>query len=137
MFLSKETIWKLLNFFRFGLIATGIDFLVYSQMLIILSTASAKAVGFVCGMLISFAANRKMTFKHKGRISISLLKFAIIYSFSLLANIFVNESIHANSKIDNLATIVVGFALATAVSVTINFLSMYFWIFSDKKSVES
>ena len=110
-----------------------IDFLTYRSLvwLHLLGIDMAKATSFIIGTVFAYFANRFWTFGHKRHVPGSPLRFAILYTGTLGANVCVNALmlvLLANAA----AAIQVAFLLATGVSASLNFLGMKFFVFRTK-----
>ena len=122
---------QLIKFFMGGLTAVSIDwgiFLLLRNTLDLTNTVS-KTLSFMLGMLFAFDFNGHITFT--SRLSLQKLRrHIVVYSISLLLNILIfNTLIRLQLNSNNLSTLIALFS-ATAVSMSINFLGMYFWVFS-------
>jgi len=110
----------------------SLDFVVYLFMLFFLNlgTELSKGVGFSCGALFAYFANRTFTFKSSAAGLFAFALFWVLYIVTLLINILVNEfSLSVFGK----EGIGIGLSLfiATAVSALINFIGMKYLIFKS------
>ncbi len=119
---------QLLRFLAAGITAVAIDFASYWLLMAAgMAVAPAKALGFLTGAAFAYIANRDWTFRAQGSAAV-LLRFTLLYLFSLGGNVAVNEVALAILPIGENAR-VAAFFLATLVSATINFLGMKFLVF--------
>jgi putative flippase GtrA len=115
-----------------GICSVIIDFLTYSSLLtyIALNKESAKGIGFVAGTLFAYFGNRSLTFSKKIYRKKSFMYFFTLYLLTLLINILINSFI---LKIID-ATYMgykIAFLVATAVSASLNFIGMKFFVFKS------
>lgn len=119
-------------FFVVGVLTVTIDFIIYMILIKmdILGINYSKAIGFISGTIFSYLANRYWTFKFEGKILNLgvIIKFIILYSFSLLINVKLNEFVFLKTEILSLA-----FLFATAISATTNFTGMKLIVFKNQK----
>ncbi len=124
----KNLMKQLSRFVIIGLCATGADFLVYTLSHPYLTTALAKALSFITGTCVAFLGNKQFTFSSAPHTRSGLYKFFFLYLCSLWVNVGVNElclySVPSPKWI--------GFVIATATSMVINFLGQKFWVFKEK-----
>jgi putative flippase GtrA len=109
----------------FGLICLSIDLLVYlflTQTLGLLKSNS-KIISFLLASTCSFILNRKFTFEVKRFKIKQPINFLIIYSISLFFNSLTHDFFQ--DQFDGLLP----FAIATSISVLINFTGQKFWVF--------
>ncbi len=113
-----------------GLLTVLVDFLVY-RLLVIFDIANvdlAKAIGFVAGTVFAYFANRFWTFSHKEHAPGSPWKFVVLYGCSLVVNVWVNAGA-LNVFGQRTGAVQIAFLIATAVSASLNFLGMKFFVF--------
>lgn len=115
---------ELIRFFFAGVSAVLTDFIIYSLLLNFLDTNSSKFISFICGTLVAFLINKFWTFESYMKKMDEIIKFIILYSFSLIINVLVNDFF-----INYTGLIVVAFTFATVTSATINFIGQKFWVF--------
>ena len=85
----------------------------------------AKRISFLIGaFFFSFILNRNYVFLYKKRNFSQVLYFVILYIMSFFVNSFVHDYILIISNIS-----LMSFIFATAVSATLNYLVMKFFIF--------
>ena len=117
---------ELFIFLIIGSLTALIDFTSY-QCLILLSLTTN--LGFLTGTIFSYLANRLWTFNSKNHPLKSLWRFAILYSYTLGANVLINyATLVFLIKITPFATYI-AFLVATATSAILNFIGMKFFVF--------
>ena len=121
-----------------GVSTVVVDYIFY-QGVVALQWATidiAKAFGFIVGTLYAYVANRFWTFSHKETANNSVLKFALLYSVTLSANVLINS--HLLEFLINVDYAVqISFFFATGVSATLNFIGMKFIVFNPKEEIEN
>src|SRR3990167_3211350 len=101
------------------------DFITYRSLLwaSVCSIDTAKALGFITGTIFAYLANRIWTFGHKQHAEGTLVRFLLLYSLTLAANIIINSTV-----IQLLAALTwklpIAFLFATGVSATLNSIGM-------------
>ena len=65
----------------FGIISTGLEFLVYALLCRNIPYLYANVIGFHCGVLCSFLLNRKFNFKKEDK---AVLRFATFYLIQII-----------------------------------------------------
>jgi putative flippase GtrA len=96
--------------------------------------STAKGSGWIVGLILSYLLNSRWTFKElpggkrRKEGGKRYGSFFFLYILCFLSNVGVNQGVlslwegHPHKKL-------MGFFLATAVSATLNFLGLRFWIF--------
>lgn len=119
---------ELRRFLIVGSTTVAIDFLCYTGLMLAnVSVPLAKAVGFACGMIFAWFANRVYTFGSSGGGS-QFLRFVVLYLTTLALNVLVNQlglSVLGLSS----GAVVISFLLATGLSAATNFAGMKLLIF--------
>lgn len=119
-------------FILIGVCTVIIDYLTYSSILTYtaLNKEKAKGVGFVAGTLFAYFGNRSLTFSKKSYRKKSFIYFSALYLITLLLNIFINSFI---LKIigETYMGYKIAFLVATALSATLNFIGMKFFVFKS------
>ena len=137
---------QLIKFTLIGVLAVLVDLACYYFFLQILpehflrtisNEAFAKTLSFLCGLSVTYSLNKLWTWKKKDRSKKRLIKFGILYAFSLLLNVFTNSTILYILKENEVFEILpykyfIAFIGATAVSAVFNFLGQKFWVFHHK-----
>lgn len=118
-----------------GCLTVAIDFMLYRGLvyLFLCDIGLAKAIGFVGGSIFAYFANRFWTFGEQRARSGSFWRFTLVYSFALVANIFINQGIFMSW--DGSAVIYVAFLVATGVSAILNFVGMKWFVFTQRADV--
>ena len=125
------------QFFRFVVIGVSsalfIDLIFYSFLLSFVSSAIAKAVGFILGSLFSYVLNKRWTFQSKYFNNLELFRFYCIYLVSLTANIFVNEYVLnlLENKFDY--AFITAYSISTITSALLNFLGLKLIVFPSSR----
>ncbi|MDF3886535.1 GtrA family protein [Cupriavidus basilensis] len=121
-----------------GLFTVLLDFSSYRTLawLHALNVDIAKATSFLIGTVFAYFANRIWTFGQRAHAAGSFIRFSLLYTATLGANVFVNKmmlKIMANS----VGAVQVAFLAATAVSAALNFIGMKYFVFQTKPEVEA
>ena len=124
---------EILRFLIVGITTVLIDFIFYYLILYfkIFEYELAKGISFIIGLIFAFFANKAWTFKSKNKSIDEYWKFLVIYSFSLVANIYINLSFLLILKSTNFK-LSLSFLIATSCSATINYLGMKYFVFIKK-----
>lgn len=123
--------FKIPSFFSIGILSVLIDFLVYIGLSkILFDVIIAKALGFICGTLFSFFANKKFTFNANFSY-FALLKYFILYMLTLNLNIFFNH-FFLNAFDKMIYSVQVSFFLTSGICAFINFVGLNYFIFYKK-----
>lgn len=117
------------DFYKFlitGILVVFIDGLFYFLLTLLEFTSFqiAKRISFLIGAFFAFILNRNYVFLYKKRNFSQVLYFVILYIMSFFVNSFVHDYILVISNIS-----LMSFIFATAVSATLNYLVMKFFIF--------
>lgn len=123
--------FKITSFFSIGILSVLIDFLVYIGLSkILFDVIIAKAIGFICGTLFSFFANKKFTFNANFSY-FTLLKYFLLYILTLNLNIFFNH-FFLNTFDKMIYSVQVSFFLTSGICAFINFVGLNYFIFYKK-----
>ena len=116
-----------------GISTVVVDYIFYKGMVALQWTTidMAKAFGFIVGTLFAYLANRFWTFSHKEISNNSILKFALLYSITLSANVLINSQLLAFLDNVDYGT-QLAFFCATGASATLNFIGMKFIVFRPR-----
>jgi putative flippase GtrA len=116
-----------------GSLTALVDFSVYRGLLWIslIGVDVAKGIGFLTGTLFAYFANRFCTFGHRPHAPGSAWRFSLLYFSTLIANVVVN-ALALKMMADAMAVIQIAFLIATAVSASLNFLGMKFFVFNSR-----
>ena len=93
--------------------------------------AISKGVSFSIGALFSYFVNRSYTFQSSKSGLLRFVFFASLYILTLIINVLSNEIILSFLSFLNYS-LFIAFLLATAISATLNFLGMKYFIFSSE-----
>lgn len=115
---------ELLRFLVAGFSAVFMDLCTYYLFLNILEHNSAKAVSFVLGTIVAFIINKYWTFEKKEKSYLEILRFIILYTTTLGANVLVNKYV-----LNITSEVLIAFLAATATSTILNFIGQKFWVF--------
>jgi putative flippase GtrA len=122
------------RFMVVGLTTVGIDFAVYSLLLLLdMPTAHAKVLGFLGGSIFAYVANRFWTFDAGAGKAARIPLFLALYASTLGINVAANETVLALLGVSRLS-VGVAFVIATGLSATLNFLGMKFVVFHPNLS---
>ena len=124
---------ELFRFLIVGIITVLLDFIFYYLILSInlFDHEIAKGVSFVIGLIFAFFANKKWTFRSFKKSIKEYWKFLLLYSFSLIINIFTNSFFLIILKF-TIYKLAISFLIATICSATINYLGMKYFVFINK-----
>lgn len=113
-----------------GVSTVVVDYIFYQGMVALqwVTIDIAKAFGFIIGTFYAYFANRFWTFSHKETANNSVLKFALLYSVTLSANVLINSQLlEFLGNVDY--PVQISFFFATGVSAALNFIGMKFIVF--------
>lgn len=116
---------ELFRFLIAGISAVATDTAVYFLLITVLDKNVAKGISFVSGTLVAYVINKYWTFNKPQKSIHEVMKFALLYSSTLLANILVNHLINWLLP----GFVVIAFLGATGTSTILNFLGQKFWVF--------
>lgn len=133
---------ELRSFIIIGIIATLLDFTLYTLFQQVVTYSIAKTFSFLCGTLFTYLLNKFITFKQSKHSTKEAAKFITLYGSTLVANVTVNSlmimliSTHLNGYlfITHEVTIIISFIAATSVSTVLNFIGQKFWVFKKTAS---
>lgn len=115
---------ELKRFLVAGLSAVGTDLASYYILLDFLSHDVAKGISFLLGTVVAYIINKYWTFEKHEKSYTEILKFAVLYSVTLGANVMTNKIVLEMTEIVFLA-----FLVATGVSTVLNFIGQKWWVF--------
>ena len=115
---------ELKRFLVAGLSAVGTDLVMYYILLNFMPHDISKAVSFLLGTVVAFVINKYWTFEKHEKSYKEMLKFGMLYSVTLGANVLTNKIV-----IDITQIVFLAFLVATGVSTVLNFLGQKFWVF--------
>ena len=70
----------------FGIISTGLEFLVYALLVKFMPYLWANIIGFHCGIICSFLLNRNINFKKENKVILRFTSFYLIQIICLALN---------------------------------------------------
>lgn len=120
----SKTKKELKRFLVAGLSAVGTDLAVYYLLLNFLVNNLAKGISFLAGTVVAFIINKYWTFEKSEKSFIEVIRFGLLYSITLGANVLINKLVLDNSRI-----VILSFIIATGVSTILNFIGQKFWVF--------
>lgn len=116
-----------------GTLTVLVDLCTYRSLLWtqLFSIDTAKGLGFITGTVFAYLANRFWTFGHKQHADGTLIRFLLLYSATLAANIIINSLVInlLNGFAWNLSA---AFLIATGVSASLNFIGMKWFAFKEQ-----
>lgn len=116
---------ELLRFLVGGSSAVLVDFLIYHALMLSgLERESAKGISFLCGSIVGFVINKLWTFESNVFLKGEVVKYIILYACTACINIAVNQVVVAFTAIE-----ILGFFIATGVSMVLNFLGQKYFVF--------
>ena len=107
-----------------GLSAVGTDLITYYIMLNFLHHDIAKAISFLIGTVVAFVINKYWTFEKNEKSYKEMMKFGVLYSVTLGANVMTNNVVLEYTNIVFLA-----FLIATGISTVLNFIGQKSCVF--------
>lgn len=118
-----------------GTLATIVDFAVYSLLTNLgnISFSSAKTISFIAGTLFGYVANKNWTFQYKKKVTNSLVRFFVLYLFTLFINVYFNSTFLTILR-EVPRNFELAFVLSTAISATLNFIGMKFIVFNKNSN---
>lgn len=123
------------RFLVVGISTVLVDLICYSIALMLsVPLGMAKAIGFVCGTVFAYFANKQWTFTATGGVWI-FARFAALYGCTLLLNISVNSLAFSVFSTCSWLTqfqrlpILLAFVVATGLSAVTNFIGMKYLVF--------
>ena len=117
------------------IIVTGIgavvtDLLVYQLLSLVMDVDVAKAIGFICGSILAYTANKLWTFEQPSKSNSELIRFILLYASTFAINVLDNRL--SLTFIQFEYSIAFAFLAATATSTVLNFLGMKYFVFTIK-----
>ena len=114
-----------------GVGAVGTDLCLYYILCNFLSHDIAKSISFISGTVVAYVINKYWTFESYTHSYIELLKFILLYSLTLGANVLTNKYM----LVASVGNTLLAFLLATGVSTVLNFIGQKWWVFNSKKVI--
>lgn len=141
---------QLTKFIISGILAVGVDFVVYFGLSQYMGTNEAKALSFCSGMIVTYNLNKYWTWRQTDKNNKRLTLFAILYLIALIVNVSTNKLLLEGLpnyllrfSIEQETQAVVqsyaigldkffAFFLATAISASLTFIGQKYWLFKEK-----
>ena len=115
---------ELKRFLVAGLSAVGTDLVMYYILLNFLPHNISKALSFLLGTVVAFVINKYWTFEKDEKSYKEIMKFGVLYSLTLGANVMTNKII-----LEYTTLVFLAFLVATGVSTVLNFIGQKWWVF--------
>jgi putative flippase GtrA len=115
---------ELKRFLVAGISAVATDLGTYYLLLNYLDPAIAKTISFLLGTIVAYVINKYWTFEKPMHSFSEVLKFTLLYTVTLFANVMTNELVLNQFKV-----ILLAFLVATGVSTVLNFIGQKWWVF--------
>ncbi len=115
---------ELIRFLVTGICAVCIDLGCYFLISNFLSKDFSKGISFVLGSLFAYFINKYWTFQKPEKKYTQMLKFGVLYAFSLGINVLVNKI-----TLDITHIIFLSFFIATGVTTVLNFIGQKWFVF--------
>jgi putative flippase GtrA len=143
---------QLTKFIISGLLAVGVDFIVYFALSQYLDPNLSKAISFCSGMFVTYNMNKFWTWKQPEKDNKRLVLFSLLYAVALLINVGMNNlmldtlpnytfSFLLNSDTNEvIKSLVIGvdklaaFLIATTASVALTYIGQKYWLFKPEKA---
>lgn len=118
---------ELLRFLIAGSSAVAVDGGTYAVLLRYFSHWPSKMTSFILGSIVAFLLNKYWTFEKPEPSGPEVIRFAVLYTTTLLANTLVNSGALWLTN-----QVFLSFLLATGTSTVLNFLGQKFWVFGGR-----
>jgi len=115
---------ELKRFLVAGVGAVCADLFTYYIMVNFLQYDIAKTISFILGTIVAYILNKYWTFEKYERSYKEVVKFGLLYTFTLGANVMTNKIV---LKITD--ALLLSFLVATGVSTVLNFIGQKWWVF--------
>jgi len=115
---------ELKRFLVAGISAVGTDLATYYILLNFFNTDIAKTISFLLGTIVAFIINKYWTFEKHEKSYKEIVKFGLLYSATLGANVMTNKIV-----LDIFSITILSFLIATGVSTVLNFIGQKWWVF--------
>ena len=94
----------------------------------------SKGVGYLVGTSFAYIANRIWTFGYKRHVARSIMRFVLLYSLTLSANVAINAlTIKVLDRVSGVFYL--AFLTATATSAALNFIGMKLFVFRTERDM--
>ncbi len=140
MMTSRDIIQRqIISFAVVGTAATLTDFIIYWFLHQHLAYSVAKSCSFVASSIFVYLCNKFFTFRQKNHAYQEILRFILLYGFTLLINVGSNSYVLylARTFFDSIwqehtkLIVLLAFLIATGISTIINFLGQKLWVFKQ------
>ncbi|WP_418513906.1 GtrA family protein [Corallibacter sp.] len=115
---------ELIRFIIAGVCAVATDLIVYYILLTFLTHNISKGISFIAGTIVAYIINKFWTFEKKEKSYSEMMRFALLYGFSLSINILTNKLV-----LDFTSIVLIAFLIATGASTIVNFFGQKLWVF--------
>jgi putative flippase GtrA len=95
--------------------------------------ATANLFGYCIGWSVSFPLNRRFTFRHRGNVGLSLLRFLLVSALAYAANLGLVLFVHRVLMVNVYVAQLFGVGTYTLVA----FLGSYYYVFPHTREVNS
>lgn len=113
------------RFLVVGTSAVITDFILYFLLINFLPPSVAKTISFIAGTVIAYIFNKHWTFEKSGKTRYEIVKFIVLYSSTLSANVAINALFLYIFP----EYILLAFLFATGTSTVLNFIGQKWWVF--------
>jgi len=121
----NQTQKELKRFFFAGIAAVSTDCGTYYLLINIFNYSTSKIISFILGTIVAYILNKYWTFERYEKSFAEIVKFTLLYSATLVANVLTNKFVLDISG----NTVFLAFLSATGVSTVLNFIGQKWWVF--------
>ncbi len=124
-FLRNFNTRELLRFLVAGTSSVFVDCISYWMLVHLgLNVSASKFLSFITGSLVGFVVNKLWTFESKGKLTLEVLRYILLYTTTIMLNVISNKIVLEFTGLWWFA-----FLFATGVSTIVNFLGLKFFVF--------
>jgi putative flippase GtrA len=111
-FIEVAVLWSLVKFLVVGLLNTvvGLTVIFLAKWIVAMGDVPANLLGYVVGLVVSFAGNRGWTFRHTGAALPAAAKFAVVialaYGLNLATVLYAIDVLHLDTYLSQAAGII-------------------------------
>lgn len=119
---------QVIRFLVIGGCSTGVDFIVYMLLSLVLPITFAKGIAMIISSICSYIGNKQFTFDDRDRTDIRhLTRFYLVFLFNFSTNLTVNYLLFhfTGQKL-------VAYILATCAGMIVNYWGQRLFVFSHK-----
>lgn len=120
-----QTQKELKRFFFSGIAAVGTDCSTYYLLNNLFTYSTSKIISFILGTIVAYMLNKYWTFERYEKSFAEIIKFTLLYSATLAANVLTNKLVLNISG----NMVFLAFLSATSVSTVLNFIGQKWWVF--------